>query len=174
MRQHLLLYSSLILFFLSGSSAILSAQHQHDSHDHHPEENNHNHIHGSEIGFAIGAVALHDELKPGFHLHYLRPFPGNDHIRYGIGGEVVLDEHTHLTASAMLNFTLWRGLQFSLAPGILFLNHEEEWEKHFSTHLELFYEFEIKGIHIGPLLDYSISSAENHYMAGIHVGFQLN
>jgi hypothetical protein len=139
------------------------------------ENHDHEHHHGDELGIAAGVVPLLDEDKvtAGFHLHYIKSL---SHIHwYGIGVslETIFDEHKHYTISLANQFRIYRGLFFLYAPGILFLKEEADWEYKFAQHFEIGYEFPIGNFHIGPLLDFAVSSAGTHYMVGIHFAINL-
>jgi hypothetical protein len=49
-------------------------------------------------------------------------------------------------------------------------NHEDDWETQYATHLEAAYVFETGEYDIGPVVGYSISNEDKHYMLGLHVG----
>lgn len=153
-----------ILFFLSLTS-FAQDNHAHDEHKH-------LHEHGEwEIGAAFGVVPLFDEgeIAPGIHMHLLQQNKLIDGLMVGIGFEGVLDEHTHLNAGLVFNYNVYKGLFAAVSPGILWINHDE-WESAFVTHFELSYEFEVGRIHIGPIVEYSISKLDKHMMVGVHVG----
>lgn len=146
------------------------AQHNHNHDDH-----THLHEHGEwEIGAALGLVPLFDEgtIAPGVHLHLLQQNKLIDGLMVGIGFESVLDEHTHLNAGLVFNYNIYKGLFAGISPGILWINHDG-WESAFVSHFELSYEFEVGKLHIGPIVEYSLSSIDKHMLAGIHVGINF-
>lgn len=139
------------------------------------EEHDHDHDHGDEIGIAVGLVPLprEGEIKPGFHVHFIKSV-GHDGF-YGLGPsiEAIIDEHRHYTISLANQFRLYKGLSFVFAPGLLFLKEGSDWEYLFAQHFEIGYEFELGRFHVGPIADLSVSAAGMHYMAGLHFAINL-
>ncbi len=134
--------------------------------------------HGSawEVGFALGAVSLvlEDELAFGAHAHVTRSVPGWQRLRLGLGLESVLDEHGHLNAALVVNVHVIAGLSVSVAPGVLVLREDHGgWGTRFSSHFEALYDFDLGPLHVGPMLEYSYASVDQHLMLGLHMGFEL-
>jgi len=143
---------------------------------HHENENHDNHHHGDwEIGVGAGIVPLLDEKEVAFgvHLHLLRSIENIKGFRVGLGLENVFDEHNHFNTGIVFNYNLVKGLFVSFSPGYLIIHHENQVDKGFSSHFELNYEFEFNKIHIGPVLEYSLSKFDKHFMIGIHTGFSF-
>jgi hypothetical protein len=138
-------------------------------------QSSHKHAHGEhiELGVAIGAVYLmsENELAPGIHLHLLKPLHSLKRLNVGVGFETIIDDHKHFTVGVVGKYAVFNGLMVLLSPGITFVNEENSWERSFSSHLELLYEFSIGQIHIGPALGYSYSPKDQHAMLGVHLAY---
>jgi hypothetical protein len=139
------------------------------------------HAHDTK-GFALGASAgyVHlsedDEDAPGLHLHLMKRLNDKDlgqHISVGFGTEAIFADHKHYAAMISVEIYPYRGLVLAAAPGIVWANHDGEWESKYSTHLEAGYTFEIKEYDIGPVIGYSKTDEDEHFMIGIHVGLHL-
>ena len=147
------------------------------------EEPEHAHNHGTdthhhdawELGLAVGAVALvnESEVALGLHLHALRALPWLNGWRLGVGAETVLDEHAHANLAVVINYELFGGLNASVAPGVLVVETEQGWTPKVAAHFELAWEFDLGGVHLGPVLEYAWSSIDQHAMVGLHVGLPL-
>lgn len=139
------------------------------------QDHDHEHYHGDELGIAAGLVPLLDEdkLTAGLHLHYIKAVRRIHWYGIGLSLETIFDEHKHYTISLANQFRVYKGLFFLYAPGLLMLKEEAEWEYKFAQHFELGYEFEAGRFHIGPLADFSISSAGMHYMIGLHFAIDI-
>ena len=143
-----------------------------------PNGNKHNHHHGHgrwELGVALGGVYLlnEDEFALGMHFHVLRRLDGLQRLNIGLGFETVFDEHTHFNSSIVFKYDIWKGLSGLVSPGVLLLKHDNSWERHFSTHFEILYEFQVGHFHIGPVLEYSYAKNDNHVMLGLHLGYSF-
>jgi hypothetical protein len=139
------------------------------------QSNHHEHHHGNwEIGLVGGASYLlsENETAFGMHIHILRKI-SNSRFSLGLGVESIFDEHKHLSASLIGKFDIWKGLSILAGPGILFVDDHNGWEKSFSTHLELLYEFKVSHFHIGPTIGYSYSKIDQHLALGIHFGISF-
>ncbi len=151
------------------------------------DENDHGHDHGHahgegdagyEIGFSIGSVHLveEDQDELGLHVHISKRL-GHEglwgQLSLGVGAEFILGDHEHQALMLPLSYAPWRGLILGIAPSIEWAEHEGERESAYATHAEVAYVFEIGKYDIGPVVDYSKTSDEEHYMIGIHFGFHL-
>lgn len=165
MRFIFLLFTLIILAFSGFSSSLSTSQNKHSDHGHSEWE----------LGAAFGAVYLlgEKEVASGLHLHLLRRLEFYEKLGIGLGFETVLDEHKHFSTGIVFKYEIWKGLNFLVSPGILFLKPHNEWEKQFSIHYELLYEFKVKGLHLGPVFDYSYSKNDQHLMLGLHVGYSF-
>jgi len=151
---------------------------EHDNgHDHdHDHESKFDHDHsGWELGLALGGVALLDESEVAFglHLHLLRGVEALPGWRFGFGAEGVFDEHGHGNLSVVINYRIFGGLNASVAPGIVLMELADGWAPRFASHFEVAWEFEVGGIHLGPVVEYAWSSVDRHAMVGVHIGFML-
>lgn len=95
------------------------------------------------------------------------------HFALGVGGEVIFADHEHYAVMLPLFVYPWQGLALSAAPSIIFAEHEGEWESEYATHLEAAYVFEIGEYDVGPVVGYSSSSEDKHYMVGLHFGIHF-
>ncbi|UZJ40608.1 hypothetical protein OO006_09590 [Prosthecochloris sp. SCSIO W1101] len=165
-----------------------------NSHDHHNHDGHHAHKeNGFHIGLSIGWVHLkeegehheegehneedgHSEDALGVHLHIGKRLADEgvlSKVSLGIGGEVIFSEEEHYGLSAYTAIHPWKGLKLAVGPAVEWSKHDDEWESHYSTHMEVAYGFDVQDIHIGPSFGYSTSDHGEHYSVGIHVGYHL-
>jgi hypothetical protein len=142
--------------------------HQHHSHD----------TRGVELGLSAGYAYLdgEDESAPGLHIHLSKRLGQKGimkHLALGIGGEAIFADHEHYALMLPFSVNAWRGLVLSVAPSIAWAKHEGEWESEYVTHLEASYVFELGEYDMGPVVGYSSSSEEEHYMVGLHFGIHF-
>ncbi len=136
----------------------------------------HNHEHSKyHLATGLGATWLFAEevVMPGIHFHAMRNI--DDHGKYsaGLGFETLLDEHAHHTVSFLVGYSPIERLTIEAGPGWTFSKHEGAWENGLSGHLECIYEFEWKGIHLGPMAGVGFDHEETHFSLGLHVGIGL-
>jgi len=146
------------------------SEESHGSHEHHSHDTR-----GMEMGFSAGYFHLdaENENAPGMHVHLSKRLHEEGlmkHFALGVGGEVIFADHEHYAVLLPLFVYPWRGLVLSVAPSMIIAEHEEDWESEYATHLEAAYVFEIGKIDAGPVVGYSRSSDDKHYMVGLHVG----
>lgn len=158
---------AIIVGLLTLGSAF--GQEPHD-HGHHSE--------GVELGGSVGYVHLDHENEDalGLHLHVSKRLGDSglaEHLAIGLGGEVVFADHKHYGTMLTLTACPCGGLVVSLGPGVEWAEHEGGWESEFSVHVETAYVFEIGDYDIGPVIGYSWTDHDEHYMAGIHMGIHL-
>lgn len=155
-RQTLLLF---ILLFIGITQQIKAQQHIHE----------HNKYH---LAAGIGSTWLFSEkaVMPAVHLHAMRNLDDHGKFSAGLGLESLLDEHAHHTVSFLLGYSPIDRLILEAGPGWTFSKHEGEWENGLSGHLECIYEFEWKGIHLGPMAGFGFDHEETHFSLGLHVG----
>ena len=162
----------MLTFSVSSVAYMASAENDH-AHGHH----GHN-VSGPELGLSAGYVHLQEEAEDvlGVHAHLLQRL-GSDGLRrrfaIGVGGEYLLADEEHY--ALMLSFAAypWRGLVVSASPGVQWAEHEGDTEADYSTHLEAAYVFPFRQYDIGPVIDYSWTEDEEHYMIGLHLGIHL-
>jgi hypothetical protein len=133
------------------------------------------HHHRNELSVATGLVPLiaEDELSWGIHIHYIRGIGDENKVGIGIGLETIVDEHRHYTISGVLHYRIYKGLIFSLAPGLLILKEEDKYLLQFAQHFELAYELEIGEFHLGPVAELGLETIGVHYMVGLHFGIDF-
>jgi len=144
---------------LVGLTLIVSGQTE--SHHHHD-------THRNEIGIANAPVYFTREktLAYEFHLHYIHRLPETK-FGIGLGYERIFDKHRHQTIGLVGNFSPFDRLNLAIAPGVAF---EKDGEKHFTTHLETSYDFDVHGFHLGPAFEIAIDREDIHLSLGLHVG----
>jgi hypothetical protein len=135
----------------------------------------HNHEHVNEVGLSAGYVYLeHDgEDAFGLHLHYMRRLQGDGLRRFfglGVGFETIFADHMHYGILASLAVYPWRNLVLTLSPGLVFAEHEDEWETNLAAHIEATYGFRFGEFEIGPNIGFAQSGEDRHYLVGIHIG----
>lgn len=135
-------------------------------------QQDHEHHYNYEISFGAGIVPVFDEniIAPGFHLHLIKGLGEEGKFGIGPGFEVIIDEHMHYSLSLVGHYTVYKGLIFAYAPGLLLIKEESEKLYRFSQHIELNYEFGIGEFHLGPVAGFGFSTEGYHIMAGIHFG----
>lgn len=139
------------------------------------EEHSHEHstdLHKNHFGIGAAAAYLSTEnvFAPGFHLHYIRQFGHEKQWGIGAGYEAILDEHIHNGVNLLLNYRPAHFISLNIGPGVVFGKHESEFEVQPAFHTEAVFEFDILGVHAGPMIGFGIDSEETHFSAGIHVG----
>jgi len=156
-----ILFSTLLLFLVFAGNA----QHNHEEHDHNDAHKNH-----LGIGTAATYLTSEEVFAPGFHLHYIRQFGHENRWGLGAGFETILDEHAHNALNMLVNYRPVPFLSLNAGPGVVFAKHEGETEVHPAFHTEAVIEFDIFGIHAGPMIGFGIDPEETHFAAGIHIG----
>jgi hypothetical protein len=143
---------------------------QEDQHDHAHHHQGHVEL-PNEIGGAAGLVydLTESQFGLGLHLHYTRMLKGKlDKLGFGGGFEAVFMEHTHYNLSAMAVFRPIHPFWISIGPGIAYFTKENQYR--ISLHIETGYEFDLKAVHLGPMLEYAFAGGDHHFMIGLHVG----
>lgn len=139
------------------------------------EEHSHEHstdLHKNHFGIGTAAAYLTTEnvFASGFHLHYIRQFGHEKQWGIGAGYEAILDEHIHNGVNLLLNYRPVHFISLNIGPGVVFGKHESEFEVQPAFHTEAVFEFDILGVHAGPMIGFGIDTEETHFSAGIHVG----
>jgi len=145
-------------------------EHDHDEHDH--EMHDHS-MHTSEIGIANSIVFFpsENETAYGLHLHYVRTLK-HTNFGIGIGYERIFDEHGHNSLGIVGAYRGCKNFVFSLSPGVAF-EDEHPSELNFTMHTEVSYDFSLKHIHLGPLVEFAVDKEDYHISFGLHIGFGL-
>ena len=159
----LILTTVMTLLMASMSPAQGAMEEEHD-HDHH------HHNHRNEFGMANSLVYLgaDDEFSYGLHLHFVRNI-GESRFGAGLGYERIFDEHKHNTIGLVGSFRATERLIFNLSPGIAFEGAETD-HLSFAMHIESTYEFQIRKLHIGPLVEFAFDAEDYHISLGLHLG----
>jgi len=139
-------------------------------------DDEHNHLHDSHkyhLGFGVAGTYLTSEegLAPGFHLHFLRQLGQEQNWGVGLGYEAIIEENIHSSINLLTN---WRPVDFlslNAGPGLVFAKHDGEAEILTAFHTEVVFEFNLGGIHLGPMAGFGIDREESHFSVGVHVGF---
>ncbi|MDA0577351.1 MAG: hypothetical protein O3B24_04560 [Verrucomicrobia bacterium] len=144
-----------------------------DAHAHHGHD-----LSGPELGVSIGYVHLLEEEEDalGIHAHLMQRLGGDgiqQHLAVGVGAEYLFSDEEHYALMLSLAVYPWRGLVLSVSPGIQWAEHEGETEAEYSTHLEATYVFTAGEYDFGPVVDYSWTADEAHYMIGLHLGIHF-
>ena len=138
----------------------------------HPHEHNTD-LHKNHFGIGVAAAHLSTEnvFAPGFHLHYIRQFGHEKQWGIGAGYEAILDEHIHNGVNLLVNYRPVHFISLNAGPGVVFGKHETEFEITPAFHTEAVFEFDVFGVHAGPMIGFGIDPEETHFSAGFHVGF---
>ncbi|MBC8310775.1 MAG: hypothetical protein H8E72_00565 [Candidatus Marinimicrobia bacterium] len=114
-----------------------------------------------------------DDFNLGLHLHYVKGLGHHNDFGIGISLETIFSEHKHNSVSIIGTYHLKNGFTIAYAPGLLFVEHDDEMEKIFAQHFEFYYEVELEHFHMGPQIDIGFEEGETHYMLGFHFGIDL-
>ncbi|KOH44748.1 hypothetical protein [Sunxiuqinia dokdonensis] len=157
----------LLALFLLLFSFSFAQDHDHD-HDHDHSHDLHRHHLG--LGLGAGSLFAEKEYAPVVHLHYLYRLTQHSPVSIGLGFESILDEHTHNTVSALLNYEILPRLSIVGGPGITLADEDGESHTSMSGHVEMIYEFTVGSFHLGPMLGFGFDKEESHASLGIHIG----
>ncbi len=153
------------IFFLGAFS--ISAQHDHS--------NIHDAEHIYHAAFGLGATKIFDEegMDPGVHVHLLRKISRESNWSFGIGYEGIIGENWHNGLNLLLNYRPLDYLSFNFGPGIA--SEKENGENEFGPafHMESVFEFNLSGIHLGPMVGFGIDKEDKHISLGVHIGFGM-
>lgn len=156
------IFLSLLIFTIS-----LTVYSQ-EKHDHEHESDSHKNHFG--IGAAAAYLTTENVYAPGFHLHYIRQFGHEKQWGIGAGYEAILDEHIHNGVNLLVNYRPVHFISLNIGPGVVFGKHETEFEIQPAFHTEAVFEFDVFGVHAGPMIGFGIDPEETHFSVGIHVG----
>ena len=113
------------------------------------------------------------EYAMGTHLHFIRRLRGEGIRRFlgfGIGFETIFADHMHYNVMGTIAIYPYKNLSIAISPGMLIVEHHDEYDTRYSTHVEVGYGFDVGQFHIGPVVGYAKSGDDEHYMIGIHLG----
>jgi hypothetical protein len=161
-----------LIFIIVLGFILLTGMNAYSQHHHHDDHEHSHSLKPNEIGVAVGLVyaITEDAIGTGIHLHYTRMLQGKCE-KFGIGGgfEAVIMDHQHYNLSVMAVYRPIHALWISLGPGATYFAEEEEVK--LSLHIETGYEFDLKVLHIGPMIEYAFAGSDHHIMIGLHLGF---
>lgn len=165
--QNIVWFLFLIIFLTAITTGVSGQQkqdhdhkHLHDDHDYH-------------LGFGVAGTYLSVEqaVAPGFHIHFIRQLGHEKQWGIGLGYEAIIEENIHSSINLLANWRPFDFLSFIAGPGLVLAKHEGETEILPAFHTEAVFEFNVGGIHLGPMLGFGIDTEETHYSLGVHVGF---
>lgn len=160
MRYLLIILATCISFL-----ATRAQNHENHEHDHH-------HYH---IGLGMGGSWLSEtsSIHPSLHLHLLKALGHSEKWQIGLGYESIFGEEVHHSFNIPIAYSPFNHFNIKAGPGISITSEDEHNESSLTAHLECIYEFEIGGIHLGPLIGYGIDKHGHHIGFGIHLGMGL-
>lgn len=128
--------------------------------------------HNYHIGLGMAAAHVNGEqgLAPGVHLHLLRQLGTHKRWGLGLGYEVILDEHRHNGLNMLFNYRPLHFLSLLAGPGMVMAKHEGKTEIKPAFHTEAVFEFNVGGLHVGPMIGYGADREDSHFSIGVHIG----
>jgi len=158
----------IILIFQSFLAAGQQAHvHGAGAHGHRTDDPHNYHI---GVGMAAAHVVGEKGLAPGFHLHLLRQFGAHKRWGMGLGYEVILDEHWHNGLNMLFNYRPVHFISILAGPGMVLAKHDGKTEVKPALHTEAVFEFNVGGLHMGPMIGFGTDREESHFSVGIHIG----
>ena len=135
-------------------------------------ESNHHEHYRNEIGIANSAVYLLKEsvFSYGLHVHYLRTIPQSK-FGLGLGYERIFGTHKHNSVGLVMAWWPTEMLNLNISPGVAFEDGNPG--ASFALHLEASYGFEIRFIHLGPLIEFAYDPEDYHLSIGLHIGYDF-
>ncbi len=162
-KEKLILTCTAMLF-----SLCICAQTTETSHD---EAENHEHS-KNDIGLVNAAVYFlkEKEFAYGLHVHYVRAIPKSK-FGLGLAYERIFGHHKHNTFGLVVAYNPVHELSLSISPGLTF--EDDNPEAAFAMHLEATYGFEIRKIHLGPMVEFAYDPEDYHISMGLHLGYDF-
>jgi hypothetical protein len=139
-----------------------------NSHSHKHDHDPHNYHFG--VGITASKILEENIWAPGFHLHLVRQFGHYNQWGLGLGYEAIADKHWHHGINLLFNYRPARFLSLLAGPGLAIASHEGENEILPAFHTEAVFEFNLRGVHIGPMIGYGIDTEDSHFSIGLHLG----
>ena len=177
MYTYILRLIALMIFIsLFSINTYASSYEKHIEHTQQKKVEHSHTTHTWELGLALGYANLvtEDEEGTSIHLHLLKRLEGKgwqQYVSLGFGVETIVSDEIHYGAMLTLAFHPIEDFVISISPGFEWANHEDEWERHYATHIEIMYSFDMaNGYHMGPVLGYSKTNESEHYNIGLHLG----
>ena len=169
-KEHLITKIAIVILLSAGFQGLRAQDHS-KSHLH--EDHGRDGHNKSEIGLALAPVYFFDEkeLSAGIHFHYTYNFPDTK-FGLGLAYEHIFDKHKHNFVGLEGAFRPVHPISVSFTPGMTF--EGEHFSKgEFAFHVETGYEFELKNVHLGPVLEFAWHSEGYHASVGVHLGIGL-
>ena len=134
--------------------------------------NNQDKKHKYHLGVGLAGTYLtgDQELSPGVDLHFVRQIGEKELWGIGIGYEAIFSENFHNGINLLVNYQPLNFLSVVAGPGMVIAKSKSETEVVPSFHCETVFEFDVKSIHLGPMIGFGIDPDDIHLAAGIHVG----
>lgn len=158
----------IILIF---QSFLVEAQHAHlhgaGNHVHRPDDPHNYHI---GVGMAAAHVEGEQGLAPGFHLHLIRQLGAHKRWGLGLGYEAIMDEHWHNGLNLLFNYRPVHFISLLTGPGMVMAKHDGKAEVKPAFHTEAVFEFNVWGLHVGPMVGFGADREERHFSVGVHIG----
>ena len=135
------------------------------------DEHHHGHESGSvEVGLSnLLVLSLGEQaLAYGLHVHNIYTFAETP-FAVGLGYEVIAAEHLHQTIGPMFCYRPTDPLNLCVSPGAIFVEDEVA----LAVHLEVTYEFNLHGVHLGPTMGLAYNPEEMHISLGLHTGWEF-
>jgi hypothetical protein len=163
----------LLFHFLFLSAIVVAAQHNYT----HGHEHDHNHgeAHNYHLGFGVGAAGFlgDNHLDPALHIHFLRKINSKNNLSVGLGYEGIIDDNWHNGFNLLLNYRPVSFLSLNIGPGIVTEKEDDEREFLPALHAESVFEFNVSGVHLGPMIGFGMNKEHKHVSVGLHIGFGL-
>ena len=154
-----------ILIFAALS---LQAMNNHTHDDHH-----HDHVHHKYhlgLGLSAAKVLNEDIVAPALHLHFIRQFGHHYQFGLGLGYEGIASDDWHNSLNLLFNYRPLHYLSLLAGPGISFAGHDGHRKILPAFQSEIIFEFNLRGLHLGPMLGLGFDKHDAHISAGLHIG----
>ena len=170
MKRLLFLFSMWLIFVLCSASVSFGQYSEPGKNHRHLEDPHKYHV-------GIASIATHvtgeSGIAPGFHIHFIRQLGHHYRWGLGVGYEAIADEHWHNGLNLMANYRPASFLSLLAGPGLSLKKHHGDTEILPAFHTEAVFEFNLRGIHVGPLIGYGFDKEESHISVGLHIGLGL-
>lgn len=157
----------LLVFQTIHVAGQLSHAHAADSQGHESDDPHNYHV---GIGMAAAHVNGEQGLVPGFHLHFLRQLGVHKRWGMGLGYEAIVDEHRHNGLNLLFNYRPVHAVSILAGPGMILVKHDGNTEIKPAIHAEAVFEFNVGGLHLGPMIGYGADKDDHHFSVGVHIG----
>ena len=164
---------SAFLVLLMMFSVGLYGQHDHSGHNHGHGQGDDPHKYHIGLGVAGTRIISEDAFAPALHVHFLRQLGQHNQWGIGLGYEAIADEHWHNGINLLGNYRPAKFLSILAGPGLVIGEHDGSTEIGPAFHTEAVFEFNLGGLHVGPMIGFGYDREDRHISAGIHVGIGL-